>query len=162
MIKVRDAESGDAAKIAEIYNQGIEDRQATMETRLRSEADMKAWLAERGARYRVVAAEQEGAVVGWASLNPFSARDCYAGVADLSIYIQRERRGVGLGKLLLEAVLRLACELEFHKIVLSALKRNEAGQSLYRAMQFREVGVYQRQGKLDGEWQDVLLMEKLL
>lgn len=162
MIALRIAESDDAAPIAEIYNQGIVDRQATLETKLRSGADMKSWLAARSERHPVLVAEQDRIVVGWSSLNPFSARECYSGVADLSIYIRREHRGTGVGKKLLEALLLLAGDLHFHKVVLSALAHNDAGQRLYRALQFSEVGVYHRQGKLDGKWQDVVLMEKQL
>ena len=124
---------------------------------------MKDWLTTRGERYKVLVIEdQEGVVRGWASINPFNSRCCYSGVGDLSIYIERGCRGMGLGKTLLKALLDTAKKQEFHKIVLSTFEYNEAGKSLYRALGFREVGTYVNQGVLDGSFVNITIMEKLI
>ena len=159
---IRDATPDDAAAIARIYNQGIEDRQATLETLLRTPDERRAWLADRDARTPVLVAIDGETVAGWGSLNRFNPRPAYDHVADFSVYIARERRGAGVGSALLEALEGRARMLGYHKLVLAALARNEAGRRLYEKRGFREVGIYREQGLLDGRWVDVLLMEKLL
>ncbi len=160
--RLRDATAADAAAIARIYNQGIEDRIATLETELRTAAERAAWLAARGPRHPVLVAEDEGQAVGWASLNVFNPRAAYDHVADISVYVARERRGRGIGRLLLTALEQRARELGYHKLVLAAFPFNEAGMRLYRRCGFRTVGVYHEQGLLDGRWVDVVVMEKIL
>ena len=157
------AAAEDIQSITKIYNQGIEDRIATLETNPKLETDMVDWLLKRNEDHKVLVIEDDhGTLWGWASLNPFNSRCCYSGVADFSIYIDRSMRGKGLGKKLLSDLIDTAKEQGFHKLVLSALSRNEAGKQLYKAVGFREVGTYINQGILDGEWVDVTIMEKLL
>jgi L-amino acid N-acyltransferase YncA len=160
--ELRPATEADAAAIARIYNQGIEDRLATLETELRSAEERRAWLAERSPRHPVLVAVVEGEVVGWASLNRFNPRPVYDHVADFSVYVARERRGQGLGGVLLDALERRARELGYHKLVLAAFPDNAPGLRLYESRGFRRVGVYEEQGRLDGRWVDVLIMEKIL
>ena len=161
--RTREARISDIPAITEIYNQGIEDRVATFETRRRDTAEMEEWLTERGERYRVIIAEDEkGTVQGWASINEFHSRCCYSGVGDLSIYIHRDVRGKGLGKLLLSSLMEEARRQGFHKLVLGAFEFNEAAKKLYRTLGFRTVGTYQKQGILDDKYVDVTIMEKLL
>ncbi len=124
---VRDATPGDAAAIAEIYNQGIEDRLATLETERRSTEERQAWLAERSARHPVLVALDAGRVVGWASLNRFNPRAAYDHVADLSVYVDRDWRGHGVGRLLLAKLEERARQIGYHKLVLAAFPTNTAG-----------------------------------
>jgi L-amino acid N-acyltransferase YncA len=153
----------DIQSITMIYNQGIEDRIATLETCPKKESEMLKWLLERDESHKVLVIEDDiGTVWGWASLNPFNSRCCYSGVVDISIYIERSMRGKGLGKKLISALEDTAKEHGFQKLVLSALSKNEAGHHLYRAAGFREVGTYINHGILDGKWVDVIIMEKLL
>jgi phosphinothricin acetyltransferase len=152
----------DAAAIATIYNQGIEDRLATLETQLRSPDERRQWMAARGTRHPVIVAETAGVVVGWGSLNQFNPRPAYDHVADLSVYIERAWRGRGVGRRLIERLVALGTEIGYHKIVLAAFPFNEAGMALYRRMGFTTVGIYHEQGLLDGKWVDVIVMERLL
>jgi phosphinothricin acetyltransferase len=161
-LTTRDAAAGDAAAIAEIYNQGIADRQATLETEPRSAEERQTWLAERDTRHPVLIALDAGHVVGWASLNRFNPRAAYDHVADLSVYVDRDQRGHGIGHVLLSALEERARQIGYHKLVLAAFPTNTAGRKLYERRGFREVGTYREQGLLDGRWVDVLLMEKLL
>src|SRR5690349_20556059 len=97
-LTVRDATLEDAESIARIYNQGIEDRMATLETTLRGADERRQWLQARSARHPVlVAASSDNQVVGWASLNQFNPRPAYDHVADFSVYVAREARGTGVG-----------------------------------------------------------------
>lgn len=161
-VLVRDAEPRDAAAIARIHNEGIEERVATLETELRTPEDRVRWLAGRAERHPVLVAVQGEEVVGWGALNQFNPRAVYDFVADFSVYVTRERRGRGIGRLLLEALETRARSLGYHKMVLAAFPHNIAGARLYERAGFRHVGVYREQGKIDGKWVDVIIMEKIL
>ena len=159
---IRDAAGGDAAAISAIYNQGILDRIATLETEERTPDERAEWLAARGPRHPVVVAERDGMVVGWGSLNPFNPRKAYDYVADFSVYVARAWRGKGVGGAVLRTLIARAKELGYHKMVLSAFPWNAGGMALYQKYGFRIVGVYQEQGLLDGKWVDTIIMEKIL
>jgi phosphinothricin acetyltransferase len=159
---IRFASLDDAPAICTIYNQGIEDRVATLETERRDPEERRRWLGSRGTRYPVVVAESGGQVVAWASLNSFNPRHCYDHVADISVYVERGWRGKGVGRMLLARLVELGRSLGFHKLVLACFPTNKPGVALYERMGFVPVGVYREQGLLDGQWVDVLIMEQLL
>jgi phosphinothricin acetyltransferase len=162
-LRLRPATAGDAEAICRIYNQGIEDRVATLETEPRTPEERRGWLAARGPRHPVIVAETAGGtVVGWGSLNTFNPREAYRFVADFSIYVEREARGGGVGRALLTRLIELGREHGYHKLVLSAFPTNAAGMALYTRLGFRTVGVYQEQGRIDGRWVDTIVMERLL
>ena len=161
--RVRLATVADAEAICRIYNQGIEDRVATLETELRTPEERRRWLASRSPRHPVIVAENgNGEVVGWGSLNVFNPREAYRFVADFSVYVERAWRGKGVGRVVLERLIELAREHGFHKMVLSAFPFNPGGMALYEKLGFRTVGIYREQGQLDGQWVDTIIMEKLL
>ncbi len=159
---VRLATPGDAAAIASIYNQGIEERIATFETEPRTVAQIAALLEERGDRYPTVVAELEGRVVAWAGASQYRTRPCYAGIAEYSVYTDRAARGIGAGRTALVGLFRACEERGFWKLVSRIFPENTASLALCRATGFRVVGVYHRHGKLDGRWRDVVVVEKLL
>jgi L-amino acid N-acyltransferase YncA len=159
---IRFASLDDAPAICTIYNQGIEDRVATLETERRDPEERRRWLGSRGTRYPVVVAESGGQIVAWASLNSFNPRQCYDHVADISVYVERSWRGQGVGRVLLARLVELGRSLGFHKLVLACFPTNKPGVALYERMGFVPVGVYREQGMLDGQWVDVLIMEQLL
>jgi len=159
---VREAVPADAGRLAAIYNQGIVDRIATLETEERTPEERAAWLAARRPRHPVLVAEVAGHVVGWGSLNPFSPRTAYDHVADFSLYVERGWRGKGVGTGLLAALIERARGLGYHKMVLAAFPWNAAGMALYQRHGFRTVGTYTEQGLLDGKWVDTIIMEKIL
>ena len=155
----RAARPEDAAAIARIYNEGIEDRVATFETEPRSAQDIEAWLEED---VPLVVVEEDGEVVAWAVAHPYRDRAAYAGVGDFSVYVDRRARGRGLGRAAVEALI-IECERRgFWKLVSRVFPENEASLALCRSLGFREVGVYRRHGKLDGEWRDCVIVERLL
>ncbi len=162
-VRIRDAVPNDAAAIARIHNQGIEDRVATLETDPRSPEDRAEWLASRGPRYPViVAVDDADNVLGWGALNEFNPRKAYEHVADFSLYVAREHRGRGIGGALLSDLEARARALGFHKMVLAAFPTNTPGKRLYERHGFAMVGIYHEQGTLDGRWIDVMIMEKIL
>lgn len=161
-ITVRPATPADADAICRIYNQGIEDQIATLETELRTPEERRQWLGDRGPRHPVIVAEASGRVVGWGSLNPYSSRKAYAYVADFSVYVERGWRSRGVGSRLLARLIELGREHGFHKMVLSAFPGNEAGMALYHKFGFSSVGIFKEMGKLNGQWVDTISMEKIL
>lgn len=161
-LTIRPANDTDLDAIRAIYNEGIADRVATLETDPRTVEDIADWWNQHDARYTVLVGIENGAVMGWASLNRFSHRCAHAAIADLSVYVARTQRGRGLGFSLLTALETLARTAGFHKIVLHALNTNEHGKQLYLKCGFAEVGVFREHGLLDGQYVDVIAMEKVL
>lgn len=158
-MRTRAATAADAAAIARIYNEGIQDRLATFETEPRSEDDVAGWIA---AGDPVVVAEEDGTVVAWAAAHEYRPRACYTGVGDFSIYVARARRGHGYGRVALSALVDECERRGYWKLVSRIFPENEASLALCRAVGFREVGVYRRHGRLDGEWRDCVIVERLL
>jgi L-amino acid N-acyltransferase YncA len=158
---IRAAAEGDAAKIAEIYNQGIADGGATFETEPRTGDDMRARLND-AERFPVIVADDSGVVVGWAALSSYRARACYAGIAEFSIYLDRTARGRGLGRQLLAALVSAAAQRGYWKLVSRIFPFNAASRALCRRCGFREVGVYEKHGVLHGQWTDVVIVERLI
>jgi L-amino acid N-acyltransferase YncA len=161
-VSIRESKEYDIKSIQAIYNQGIEDRIATLETEIKDFPYMKEWFEKHSGRYKVIVAECEGQIIGWASLNQYSHRCAYNGVADISVYISRQYRGKGIGIILLTKLELLAKENGFHKMVLFTFPFNQMGQGLYKKMGFREVGIFKNQGIIDGQFVDVMAMEKIL
>ena len=161
-IHIRIPSVDDSAAIAEIYNQGIEDRVATFETELRSADDQLAWLRSIAGRYPAVVAEIDGQIIGWAGAVPYRERECYRGIGEFSMYVRRNWRGRGVGDLLVSALIREAEQLRLWKLVSRIFPFNEASRALCRKHGFREVGVYEKHARLDGRWLDVVIVERLI
>jgi len=159
---VRLATASDATAVARIYNQGIEDRIATFETEPRTVQQIEAQLAEKGDRYPTVVVERDGRVVAWASVGPYRARPCYGGVGEHSVYVERGARGAGAGRVALEGLFEACRTRGFWKLVSRIFPENAASLALHERAGFRVVGTYQRHGRLDGEWRDCVIVEKLL
>ena len=161
-LSTRLATPEDAAAIAAIYNEGIADRIATFETEPRSARQIAMQLAEKGDRFPTIVAEHDGRVIAWAGAGPYRARPAYAGVAEHSVYVARSARGNGAGRVVLDALCRAYAERGFWKIVSRIFPENTASLALHERCGFRVVGVYKRHGKLDGEWRDCVIVERLL
>lgn len=158
-LHTRRAELADAAAIAHIYNEGIEDRIATFETRLRTEADVRAWF---GPAHPIVVVEGDGEVVAFASTSTYRNRACYAGIAEVSVYVARAHRRHGAGRMAMQAIIEAAEKAGIWKLVSRVFVENQASRSLIRFFGFREVGIYEKHAKLDGVWRDVIIVERLI
>jgi L-amino acid N-acyltransferase YncA len=161
-IHIRTASVDDAAAIAEIYNQGIEDRVATYETKRRSAEDQQAWLQAIADRYPAVVAQIDGEIIGWAGAGPYRDRECYRGIGEFSMYVHRDWRRRGVGDLLVAALISEAERLGLWKLLSRIFPFNEASRALCRKHGFREVGVYEKHARLDSEWLDVVIVERLI
>ena len=155
----RPAAPADAEAIARIYNQGIDDRVATFETRHRTAGDILGWL---GGRHPVVVVEEGDRLAAFASASAYRPRECYAGIAEFSVYVERAARGRGAGRLAMEALLEACERAGFWKLVSRVFVENAASRGLLRSLGFREVGVYERHARLDGVWRDVVIVERLI
>lgn len=158
-MQVRSATLNDAIAIATIYNQGIEDRVATFETRFRSAEDVQAWFDDV---HPILVVEKDGEIIAFASSSAYSARECYAGIAECSVYVKRDVRHHGAGRIALEALIRAAEEAGFWKLVSRVFIDNKASRQLIGSLGFREVGIYEKHAKLDGTWRDVIIVERLI
>lgn len=158
-LQVRPARVDDSAALTRIYNQGIEDRVATFETRLRVEEDIRNWF---DGVHPLVVVTQEERVVAFASTSTYRARECYAGIAEFSVYVAREARGQGAGRLAMEALIQAADRAGFWKLLSRVFVENSASRALLRTVGFREVGTYERHAQLDEVWRDVVIVERLL
>jgi L-amino acid N-acyltransferase YncA len=156
---IRPATADDAAAVVAIYNEGIEDRLATFETRPREPAEVEAWL-EDGLPF-IVATAGDG-VVGWARVSPYSDRCVYEGVGEHGVYVARAARGRGAGRALLEALCDEAERAGLYKLTSRVFTDNAASRAVHLAAGFDEVGVQRRHGRLDGRWKDCVLVERLL
>jgi phosphinothricin acetyltransferase len=159
-MEIRAAGAEDAAAVAEIYNTGIRERSSTFETREREPAE----IAERIAmeRFPFLVADVDGRVAGWAAISEYSAREVYAGVAECSVYVDPELRGRGIGTALLAALVEESARRGFHKLIGKLFASNEASMRLVERGGFRVVGTHLRHGTLDGDWRDVILVERVL
>lgn len=158
-LQARLAQWDDAAAIAAIYNEGVDDRVATFETEHRTADDVTAWL---DSRYPVVVVMRHDKVVAFAATSPYRPRRCYDGIAEFSVYVARPARGAGAGRTAMMALIEAATEGGFWKLVSRVFPSNIASRALLRSVGFREVGIYERHAQLDGEWRDVVIVELLL
>jgi L-amino acid N-acyltransferase YncA len=158
-LTARAATRADADAIADIYSQGIAERIATFETEPRTAADILPWF---DGDHPVVVVEGDGRVVAFASTSTYRPRECYAGIAEYSVYVDGVARGRGAGRLAMEALFAAAEAAGYWKLVSRIFTENAASRALMRRLGFREVGTYVRHAKLDGQWRDVVIVEKLL
>ncbi len=159
-MRARQAVPGDAESIAAIYNEGIEDGIATFETRLRTADDIRQWF---GGRFPIVAVEnQVGELIAFAATSEYRPRECYAGIAEFSVYAARAARGQGAGRLAMQTLIDGAWRAGFWKLVSRVFVENAASRALMRSLGFREVGIYERHAQLHGIWRDVVVVERLL
>jgi phosphinothricin acetyltransferase len=154
----RPAHPTDAPVLTTIYNQGIADRIATFETRLRTPEELLTTITNP--RYPCVVACVAAEVVAFASTSAYRARDCYAGIAEFSVYVAREWRGQGAGTVVMQALLQAAQQAGFWKVLSRVFVENSASRRMLAHVGFREVGIYEAHAQLDGVWRDVVIVEK--
>jgi phosphinothricin acetyltransferase len=156
---MRLATKADAATIATIYNQGIEDRVGTFETDLRTEEMVASWF---DGKHPIVVVEQDKELIAYASTSSYRARPCYAGIAEFSVYVRRDWRGKGAGKVAMKGLIQESEQAGLWKLVSRVFVENAASRGLLHTLGFREVGIYEKHGQLDGVWKDVVIVEYLI
>ena len=159
-LTTRAATLADAAAIAAIYNEGIADRIATFETEPRSVGQIAEWFT--GRQLVIVAETAETGTVAFAASFPYSHRVCYSGIGEFSVYVSRDYRGRGAGRRVLAALVEAATAAGLHKLTSRVFPENVASRALLKALGFSEIGIHRRHGKLDGQWRDCVIVERLL
>ncbi len=153
---IRPLQHEDADAVLEIYRQGLDSGEASFEN---DPPDWARWQAKYHRFCRLVW-EQDGEVCGWAALAPVSARDCYRGVAEVSIYVARSRFGRGIGGKLMAAIVEQSELNGIWTLYSSIFPENEATRKLHLRHGFREVGIRERIAQRDGRWRDTLILER--
>ncbi|HSC90045.1 MAG TPA: GNAT family N-acetyltransferase [Gaiellaceae bacterium] len=156
-VRVESLAAADWHAVRAIYADGIATRNATFETEVPSWA---AWDRAHLDGHRLVARRDDGTVVGWAALTPYSDRCAYAGVAEDSVYVAADARGRGIGTTLLRALVAGAEADGIWTVQAGVFPENRGSLGLHEACGFRIVGVRERIGRLDGVWRDVVLLER--
>ena len=162
MIRLREMEDADWPAVERIYEQGIEDGEATFEV---ATPDWVAFDAGKIPGLRFVVVDDGGDVIGWVAASPVSSRPAYAGVVEHSVYIDRAARRQGVGRLLLDAFIAAAESAGIWTIQSSIFPENAASLRLHEAAGFRVVGRRERiarsgKGPHAGLWRDTLLIER--
>jgi L-amino acid N-acyltransferase YncA len=153
---IRNLHDSDAKAVLNIYQQGLDTGEASFETEA---PDWQTWQAKYHPFCRLVW-EQDGKPAGWAALSPVSARDCYRGVAEVSIYVAEGYLGQGIGNKLMAALIEAAERNGIWSLYSSIFPENQATRKLHLRHGFREVGIRERIAQRDGRWRDTLILER--
>jgi L-amino acid N-acyltransferase YncA len=154
-VKLRDLRPEDWPAVRAIYEEGIRGGDATFET------DPPSWERWDAAHPELrLVAERDAVIVGWAAVSPVSARRCYEGVGEVSVYVAEAARGMGVGRTLLDELVALSEQAGYWTLSAGVFPENEASVRLHTACGFRTVGVRARLGHLHGAWRDVVLLER--
>ncbi|WP_067439909.1 helix-turn-helix domain-containing GNAT family N-acetyltransferase [Nocardioides jensenii] len=155
-VTTRPVTESDLPAVLAIYDEGLATRNATFETRTPTAKQLRArWLPDLA-----WVAELDGQVVGWTAVTPTSARECYAGVGETSVYVTAAARGRGVGKSLLFTQVTEADSAGLWTLQTSIFPENRASLALHHSAGYRTLAVRTRIGQLDGVWRDTVLLER--
>lgn len=155
--EIRNMQPEDGPRVLEILQQGIDGRKSTFETEVPTWESWEMKYIDSG---RLVIENSENLIVGWAAMQSISQRPCYNGVAEVSIYVDTDYQGQGLGKLLLQKSVLLSEEHGFWTLQAGIFPENTFSTRLFQSLGFRNVGKREKIAKLDGQWKDIILMER--
>jgi phosphinothricin acetyltransferase len=161
MLKIRKATLEDLPAITEIYNDAILQTVATFDTEPKTIEDRKTWLKNHDSKHPLLVAEQDGLVVGWASLSKWSDRRGYADTAEVSLYVEKMHRRTGFGKKLLKSIVQAGQEAGLHTVIAQIVEGNAPSINLFKHEGFAEVGVLREVGWKFGNLLDVCILQKI-
>lgn len=170
-LQIRKALLSDAKGICEIHNQVIVEGAATFDTEVRTESGIRRLIQEHDERHPILVAakdnevnlgQQPETIVGWASISTYRPRSCYSGVGEFSIYVREGFRGRGVGKRLMISLIEEGKRLGYWKLLSRIFPSNSVSRSLCKSCGFREVGTYEKHGKLNEKWIDTIIVERLI
>lgn len=153
---IRPLKASDWEQVKTIYEEGIQTKNATFETSAGSWQD---WDDSHFSTPRFVA-EENARILGWAALSPVSDRCVYGGVAEVSVYVSSVAQGKGIGSALLNKLVTSSEKQDIWTLQAGIFPENKPSINLHEKNGFRIVGTREKLGKMDGQWRDVLLMER--
>jgi L-amino acid N-acyltransferase YncA len=156
MITIQPMQSGQAPLLLDIYRQGIASGMATFETTV---PDWPGFDAKYLPHSRIVAMEEDQ-ITGWAALSPVSPRECYSGVAEVSVYVAEARQRKGIGRILLMGLIKESESNGIWSLLSVIHEENRASIHLHEQCGFRYIGYRERIAKLDGVWRTTVMMER--
>lgn len=156
---LRHAMATDATAIAAIYNHAVEHTTASFDTQPKSADDRARWLAERAERHPVIVAEDDGTVIGWGALSPYSERPAYDATVEISIYVAEGHHRRGIGRALARELLAMAPALGLHVVLARICTENDASIAMVRTLGFTDAGTMHEVGRKFGRWLDVATWE---
>ena len=159
---VRRARLDDAEALRAIYNLEVTTSSVTFDLVPRSEAQQRAWLAERSGAHAVVVAEEDDDVLGFGSLSPYRDRPAYTTTVEDSVYVHRDAQGRGVGRALLGELVSVATASGFHTVIARVVGGHEASLALHRRGGFHLVGTEREVGRKFNRWLDVVVLQRLL
>ena len=143
--------------VKDIYEEGIATGNATFQS---SAPTWDEWNTSHVEKARIIAIDDNGEVLGWAALTPVSGRCVYAGVGEVSVYVSADARGKGIGRSLLNELIRQSEENGFWTLTAGIFPENEASLKIHRDAGFKVLGIRERIGKMNGQWRDTVLLER--
>ena len=161
MFTVRRATLEDLGAIAKIYNEAILQTVATFDTEPKTIEERKTWFTNHDSKHPILVAEQDGRTVGWASLSRWSDRRGYSGTAEVSLYVEKEHRGKGIGKKLLKVITQDGEKAGIHTVIAQIVEGNEPSINLFKHEGFEHAGVLREVGWKFGKLLDVHVMQKI-
>jgi phosphinothricin acetyltransferase len=161
LLRIRRATVKDLGAITEIYNEAILSTVATFDTVPKTVEEQKPWFESHDSKHPIFVAEQDNAVVGWASLSKWSDRCAYSDTAEISVYVKEEHRGKGIGKKLMQETLTQGRKGGLHAVIARISESNEASVRLHEAFGFEHVGTMREVGRKFGKLLDVHIMQKI-
>jgi len=162
-IRVRLARTADSEAIRAIYNREVTGSTVTFDLVPRTMDDQAQWMEDHAGAYPVlVAVDDSGQVLGFASLSPYRTRPAYSTTVEDSVYVYADHRSRGVGRLLLESLIELATASGFHAVMARIVGNHETSIALHRSCGFDLVGIEREVGRKFGKWLDVALMQRLL
>ena len=160
-MRIRRAMLEDLEGITEIYNDAILKTTATFDTELKTPDEQKRWFEGHDLKYPILVADEEGLIIGWASLSRWSGRCAYSDPAEISVYVEEKRRGKGIGKKLIKAILREGEKAGLHTIIARIADGNKTSIHIFEAYGFSHIGIMREVGKKFGKLINVYLMQKI-
>jgi len=161
MLTLRKAAIEDLVEITEIYNEAILNTTATFDTQPKTLEEQQTWFANHQPKHPILVAEQDGLIVGWASLSKWSDRCAYSGTAEVSLYVRKEYRGKGIGRQLLKALIEEGKNISLHTVIARIAGDNKVSLSLFESEDFQKIGAMKEVGRKFGKLLDVNLMQKI-
>ena len=161
MIKIRRATINDLDAITDIYNEAILKTTATFDTEIKSWKEQKKWFEDHGSKNPILVADENGIIFGFASLSKYSDRCAYSDTAEISLYVKEEHQGKGIGKKLMEQIIKEGKNVGLHVVISRITEGNKKSIYLHKSVGFEHIGIMKEVGLKFGKRLDVYLMQKI-